>query len=195
MRKVLISAEVLVYVLLSAGLALNFIPVAEYSNEIVGNIASALILFVFCTLFLLSANDYKNYFLFRTPLISFLILILCFSAANFNNFIISGDLFCIVIFSLALTFFASKGETLLFFPSLALFGLAIFSFVFYEKSGALTPTNVFFVSFSAISAFFAFVSSRFNNKMKIFKKEAELKERIAHKIQSIAKEKGKRRRF
>jgi len=185
MRKFLISLEILIYLSLSAGFAFGLIPAANYSDETISQIAAAVILIVFCALFLLSASASKNYFLFRTPLISFLILTLCFSVGSFDNMLISNDLFCIVIFSLALVFFASKGENRLFLPSLAAFSIAIFAFIFHNKD--ITPTNVFFVLFSSVSAIFSFVSSLFNNKMKVFKREAELKERIAHKIQTIAK--------
>jgi hypothetical protein len=188
MIKFLVAAEILAYFALSVGFAFGFIPVAKYSSEFDSQIATAVIFIVFSVLFLLSASASKNYFLFRTPFISFLILILCFSA-NISDMLISNDLFSIVIFSLAFVFFASKGEAKLFFSSFALFGLAIFAFVFYDRN--ITPTNVFFVSFSLISAFFSFISSHFNNKMEIFKRESELKERIAHKIQNI----GKRGKF
>jgi hypothetical protein len=186
MIKYLISAEILVYLALSVGMAFDFIPVSLYSsNEIIGKIAATVIIIVFCVCFLLSASASKNYFSFRTPFISFLILILCFSLNKFSNFLISGDLLVIVIFSLAFIFFASKGEAKLFFPSLISFCIAIFAFVFYKKN--INPTNVFFVSFSSVSAIFAFVSSHFNNRMEIHKRESELKLRIASKIQNTKK--------
>lgn len=190
MSKFLIAAEIIAYLAVATLFAFGIVPVEKYSNEIIRQAATAAILIVFCVLFLLSASASKNYFAFRTPFISFMIMIICFSINNFSDILISGDLFCIVIFALALVFFASKGETELFFPAIVMFALAIFAFVFYKQEGMLvnfTPTNIFFVSFSAISAIFAFVSSHFNNKMKIFNKEAELKVRMAHKIQNISR--------
>lgn len=185
MKKFLIAFEILIYLLLIAGISFDFVSFAKYSNEITNKIAAASIIIVFCVIFVLSTSVSKNYFSFRAPFISFLILTICFSVNNFSNILISGDLFCIVIFSLLLVFFASKGETKLFISSFILFYITTFAFIFYNKD--ITPTNVFFVSFSAITAFFAFVSSHFNNKMEIFKKESELKLRIANKIQSIDK--------
>jgi len=184
MKKFLIAFEVLVYIVLSAALAFDSFSIEKYTSAIADKMAIAVILVVFSTLFLLSASASKNYFSFRTPFISFFVLIACFSLNSFDIFI-PNDLFCIVIFSLALVLFASKGEKKIFLSSLTSFGLAIFAFVFYEKE--ITPTNVFFVSFSVLTATFAFVSAHFNNKMEIFRRESILKLRIANKIQNISK--------
>lgn len=184
MRKFLIAFEILAYLALSAVFAFGLVPMEKYTVAIADKIGIAVILIVFLTLFLLSASASKNYFSFRTPFISFFVLIACFSLNSFDIFI-SNDLFCITVFSLALVIFASKGEKKIFLSSLTSFVIAVFAFVFYEKEAI--PTNLFFVSFSLIAAIFAFVSAHFNNKMEIFKRESILKLRIANKIQNINK--------